>query len=660
MSENYENEIKRMKELHVILKKASESYYAKDEEIMSNFEYDKLYDELVALEEKTGMVLSGSPTVEVGYEAVEFLPKEKHASPMLSLAKTKSREELADWLGDKEGLLSWKLDGLTIVLTYENGELAKAVTRGNGEVGEIVTPNAKVFMNLPLKINYTGSLILRGEAVIGYEDFKTINATITDPSQQYKNPRNLCSGSVRQLSNEITKKRKVRFFAFSLVQAEGVDFKNSREEQMRFLQSQGFETVHNIRVNKNTIMDAISWYEHEIETYDIPSDGLVLTLEDIAYGDSLGRTAKFPRNAIAFKWQDEQAVTTLKYIEWSPSRTGLINPVAVFEPVELEGTTVSRASVHNVSVMRSLKLGIGDKITVYKANMIIPQIAENLTGSNSIEIPETCPVCGGKTEIEEQNEAQTLVCTNPECPVKQVKAFTLFVSRDAMNFDGLSEMTVEKFTEKGIIKEYADFFKFPAHKDTIVNMEGFGETSYQNLVNSAEKARKTTLAKVLCALGIAGVGVANAKIIARHFDDDIERIRKASVEEISEIDQIGEVIGKSIVEYFSNPKKNEELDRLLAELEIEKTVLGEDAAELKGKTFVITGSLNHFKDRSALKEKIEAKGGKVSGSVSAKTECLINNDVNSGSSKNKTAKSLNIPILSEEDFLQQYNITADF
>lgn len=656
----WEKEQERMRELHRILKEASEAYYAKDEEIISNFEYDKLYDELAGLEEKTGIVLAGSPTLNVGYEAVDFLPKEKHASPMLSLDKTKSRDELADWLGDKEGLLSWKLDGLTIVLTYENGELLKAVTRGNGEEGEIITPNAKMFMNLPVKIAYKGSLILRGEAVIGYKDFETINATITDPSQQYKNPRNLCSGSVRQLNNEITKQRKVRFYAFSLVQAQGVDFHNSRMEQMSFLKDQGFETVNNILVNKTTIHDAIAWYEKEIETYDIPSDGLVLTYEDIAYGISLGRTAKFPRNAIAFKWQDEQAVTTLKYIEWSPSRTGLINPVAVFEPVELEGTTVSRASVHNVSVMRALKLGIGDKITVYKANMIIPQIAENLTCSGNVVIPDTCPVCGGKTEIMEQNEAQTLMCINPECPVKQVKAFTLFVSRDAMNFDGLSEMTIEKFTEKGIIKEYADFFKLPNHKETIVNMEGFGEQSYNNLVQSAEKARNTTLARVLCGLGISGVGVANAKLIARHFDEDIEKLMNASMEEISEIEHVGDVIAKSMTEYFANPVKCGEISRLLDEITIQEKVITEGADDFSGKSFVITGSLNHFKDRRALKEKIEARGGKVAGSVSSKTECLINNDIKSNSGKNKTAKELGITIISEEDFLEKYGIEGDF
>ena len=659
MSAQYEEEIKRMKELHKILKEASESYYAKDEEIMSNFEYDRLYDELVELETKTGVVLSGSPTMEVGYEAVDSLPKERHASPMLSLNKTKSREELKDWLAGKVGLLSWKLDGLTIVLTYEGGELSKAVTRGNGEVGEIITPNARMFVNLPLKINYTGRLILRGEAVIGYADFEKINATITDPALVYKNPRNLCSGSVRQLNNEITKKRSVRFYAFTLVDAEGMEFAY-RKEQMSFLSSLGFETVEYKAVDESNILNAISEYEKAIETYDIPSDGLVLTYDDIAYSRTLGRTAKFPRDSIAFKWQDEIAKTTLQYIEWSPSRTGLINPVAVFAPVELEGTTVSRASVHNVSVMQSLKLGIGDTITVYKANMIIPQIAENLTGSGTVEIPDICPACGGKTQIREQNDVRVLTCTNPDCPVKHVKALTLFTSRDALNMDGLSEMTVEKFTERGIIRQYADFFRLAEHKDEIVGMEGFGEKSYQNLTESIEKARKTTLAKLLYGLGIPGIGVANAKLIARHFDDNLDKCRQADVEEVSSIEGVGPIMGQSFVDYFNDAHNLERLDTLMQEIELIQTVSEEGADELKGKTFVVTGSLNHFKDRSALKERIEAKGGKVSGSVSSKTECLINNDINSTSGKNKSAKELNIPILSEDDFLAKYGISPDF
>ena len=365
----------RMKRLVEKLQEASKAYYAQDKEIMSNFEYDKLYEKLEALEQETGMVMAGSPTIRVGYEAVDELPKEAHESPMLSLGKTKERDELKDWLGDKDGLLSWKLDGLTIVLTYQNGGLLKAVTRGNGEVGEVITNNAKVFKNIPLRIGYQGELILRGEAVITYQDFEEINRQIEDVDAKYKNPRNLCSGSVRQLNNQITAERNVRFYAFSLVKADGIDFENSREKQFEFLINQGFDVVPYVRVDADTIVDAVADYEKLVQTYDVPSDGLVLIYDDIAYGRSLGRTAKYPRDSIAFKWADELRETTLKEIEWSPSRTGLINPVAIFEPVELEGTTVSRASVHNISILKGLKLGIGDKITVYKANMIIPQIA---------------------------------------------------------------------------------------------------------------------------------------------------------------------------------------------------------------------------------------------------------------------------------------------
>lgn len=418
-----EEKIARMRELIPVLQKASRAYYAQDTEIMSNFEYDRLYDELQALEAETGIVLSGSPSVTVGYEAVDALPKERHEKPMLSLAKTKEREELKSWLGDKEGLLSWKLDGLTIVLTYEGGQLVKAVTRGNGEVGEVITPNARVFRNIPGRIAYQGSLVLRGEAVIPYSEFEKINAQIEDADAKYKNPRNLCSGSVRQLNNEITAKRSVYFYAFSYVKAEldGAEppFENDRENQFRFLKEQGFDVVPYKRVNADTILAEIEWYAQAIQTYDIPSDGLVLCYCDLAYSASLGLTAKFPRDSIAFKWADETAETTLLEIEWSPSRTGLINPVAIFEPVELEGTTVSRASVHNISVMKALSLGIGDKITVYKANMIIPQIAENLTKSGVKDIPAHCPACGADTKIEAANEAEVLYCTNPDCPAKR-------------------------------------------------------------------------------------------------------------------------------------------------------------------------------------------------------------------------------------------------
>ncbi len=644
----------RMQELIKILNEASKAYYAEDREIMSNFEYDRLYEELEGLEKETGIVLSGSPTVSVGYESVEELPKERHESPMLSLGKTKSREELKDWLQGKEAILSWKLDGLTVVLTYRNGALFKAVTRGNGEIGEVITGNARTFKNIPLNIAFKGELVLRGEAVITYSDFEKINEEIPEAEAKYKNPRNLCSGSVRQLNNEITAKRNVRFYAFTLVSAEDVDFHNSREEQFRFLEKQGFEVVERKMVTPDTILSAISEFENKIPTYDVPSDGLVLTYEDIAYGKSLGRTAKFPRDAIAFKWADEIRETTLTEVEWSASRTGLINPVAIFTPVELEGTTVSRASVHNVSIVKELKLGIGDRITVYKANMIIPQIAENLTQSGNLPIPATCPVCGGETKIQNMNDTETLYCTNPECAAKKIKSFTLFVSRDALNMEGLSEATLEKFISMGFIHEYADLFHLTEHRDAIVDMEGFGEKSYANLVDSIEKARNTTLPRLIYGLGIANIGLVNAKMLCRHFDYDLDALQSAKEEELSDIEGVGDVIAGAFVSYMNNPANKEKIDHLLPELHLEKPESSTENQNLAGLSFVVTGTLNSFENRNALKEEIEKRGGKVTGSVTSKTECLINNDVTSSSSKNKKAQELNVPILSEEDFLQKY------
>lgn len=644
----------RMKELIATLKEASRAYYAQDREIMSNYEYDKLYDELVSLEEETGTVMAGSPTVSVGYEAVDELPKERHESPMLSLGKTKSREDLRDWLGEQKGLLSWKLDGLTIVLTFRDGQLFKAVTRGNGEIGEVITGNASVFVNLPLSIPFKGELVLRGEAVITYEDFRKINDQIADADARYKNPRNLCSGSVRQLNNEITAQRNVRFFAFALVKAEGVDFQNSRKEQFLFLQKLGFEVVEFKEVDNDTLLSAVEEFENKVAGYSVPSDGLVLIYDDIAYGLSLGRTAKFPRDSIAFKWADETAETTLREIEWSASRTGLINPVAIFDPVELEGTTVSRASVHNISIVRGLKLGIGDHITVYKANMIIPQIAENLTGSDTLIIPDTCPVCGGAAKIEQVNDVQSLYCTNPDCDAKKLKAFTLFVSRDAMNIDGLSEATLEKFLGRGYLHTFADLFHLDKYEEDIIEMEGFGEKSFRNLMESLERARKTTLPRVIYGLGIANIGLANAKMLCREYHDDLERMMEADVEELSLIDGIGGVIAGTFHDYWQSETNRNNMKKLLKELEIEQIEVDESALTLQGKVFVVTGSLEHFDGRSALKELIESKGGKVTGSVTGKTTCLINNDIASNSSKNKKAKELEVPIVTEEDFMRQY------
>ncbi len=650
-----DDKMKHMRELVDLLNRARRAYEQDNKEIMSNFEYDRLYDELEALEKELGTTLASSPTVNVGYEVLSELPKERHERPMLSLDKTKDVARLKEFLGDQKAMISWKLDGLTIVLTYRDGTLEKAVTRGNGEVGEVVTNNARVFKNIPLAIPYQGELVLRGEAVISYKDFEKINEEIGDADAKYKNPRNLCSGSVRQLNNEITAKRNVRFYAFTLVRAEGVDFKNSRLYQMQWLQQQGFDVVENHPVTADTIEAEVAWFAEHIEKNEVPSDGLVLVYDDIAYGQSLGTTAKFPRDSFAFKWADEVRETTLTEIEWSPSRTGLINPVAVFEPVELEGTTVSRASVHNISIMEELELGVGDRITVYKANMIIPQIAENLTRSGVKDIPKECPVCGGPTRISMENETKTLYCTNPKCQAKHVKSFTLFVSRDAMNIEGLSEATLEKFIMNGYVKNFTDLFHLDRYADEIRRMDGFGDKSYENLQNSIKNARTTTLPRLVYSLGIPNIGIANAKMICGALGNDPERILNATVEELSEISGVGGVIAGTFADYFADEEHRELFRRLLAEVEIPKEEITEDSRKFAGVNFVITGSVNHFANRAEVKEEIEKRGGKVTGSVTSKTNYLINNDVESTSSKNRKARELGVPIISEEEFLKMLN-----
>lgn len=642
----------RMQELVELLNRAGKAYYQDAEEIMSDYEYDRLYDELLCLEKELGITLAGSPTVNVGYEVLSELPKEEHEHPMLSLDKTKDITELRKFAQDQKVLMSWKLDGLTIVLTYRDGELFKAVTRGNGEVGEVITNNARVFKNIPLRIAYKGELILRGEAVIGYKDFEKINAEIEDVDARYKNPRNLCSGSVRQLNNEITAKRNVRFYAFSLVQAEGVDFGNSRESQMEWLKAQGFEVVEYCTAAADTVEECVQRFSDRIADNAFPSDGLVLTYDDIAYGTSLGRTSKFPRDSFAFKWADETRETKLLKIEWSPSRTGLINPVAIFEPVELEGTTVSRASVHNISIMEELELGAGDRIEVYKANMIIPQIARNLTRSGVKDVPTACPVCGERTKVRKVSNAKALYCTNPMCQAKHVKAFSLFVSRDALNIEGLSEATLEKFIAKGFIREFSDIFHLERYGREIQQMEGFGEKSYRNLIASAEKARVTTLPRVIYGLGITGIGLANAKVICGRFHNDVEAMIHADEETLNAIDGIGGVLAGAFVSYFKDENHIKILLNLLKELEIPEEMVDNTQRILEGKKFVITGSVTRFANRGEVKELIERLGGKVTGSVTAKTDFLINNDVNSSSSKNKKANELNIPIISEEEFIE--------
>ena len=641
----------RIKELVEILNKAAKSYYVDAVEIMPNIEYDKLYDELVKLEKETNVVLSNSPTQNVGYETASELPKKAHESPMLSLDKTKSVTELEDWLGDNEALLSWKMDGLTIVLTYRGGELVEAVTRGNGIIGEVITNNAKNFQNVPLKIEYKGELILRGEAVIKYSDFKRINESISDADAKYKNPRNLCSGSVRQLNPAVTRERKVYFNVFNVVKADNIDFENSKAKQFEWAKNEGFDVVEYKFTNRTSLANDITDFESRIADNDIPSDGLVLLLDDIALGERLGSTAKFPRNAMAFKWSDERQTTKLKYIEWSPSRTGLINPVAVFEPVELEGTTVSRASLHNVSIFEELMLGVGDEISVYKANMIIPQVYENLTKSNTEKVPKICPACGKDTTIKKDNESKVLLCTNPDCQVKHIKQYALMASRDALNIDGLSESTLEKFLSKGFIKSDSDLFHLDKFKDEIINMDGFGKRSYEKLIAALDEAKNTTVSRFLYSLGIAGIGSANAKMIAKYFDNDIDRIISASKDDLLEIEGIGEVLANSIADFFKSEKNIENVESLRKILKFEKEE-SSGGDKLSGKVCVITGSLEHFSNRNELKELIEKNGGKVSGSVSSKTNYLINNDTASNSSKNKKAKELGVEIISEEDFLK--------
>ena len=647
-------DIGRMKELIDILNRASAVYYQGKDEIMSNFEYDKLYDELVSLEKESGLVLAGSPTQKVGYDILSGVPKQTHQSPMLSLDKTKQVNELESWLGDKEGLLSWKMDGLTVVLTYENGQLLNAVTRGNGVVGEVITNNAKVFKKLPISIPFKGHMVLRGEAVITYSEFEKINASLSE-EEQYKNPRNLCSGSVRQLNNEITAKRNVELYAFTLVEAEGVDFENSQKNKMEFMRKQGFQVVEYKLVTRENIAETVEWFSDKVKTNDFPSDGLVLLYDDIEYGNSLGSTAKFPRNAIAFKWADEVAKTKLLEMEWSASRTGLINPVAIFEPVELEGTTVSRASVHNISIVRELKLGIGDEIEVYKANMIIPQIAKNLTESDSLEIPDKCPVCGEKTVIHKENDVEVLFCENTDCLAKKIKSISLFVSRDAMNIDGMSEATIEKFIARGFLHELADLFKLERYKDEIISMEGFGEKSYEKLIKAADAAKVTTTAKFIYSLGISGIGLSNAKMICKAFDNDFDKIRKVSREELIEIDGVGEVLADSFVRFFEKENNNHVVDDLLKIIKMEDSESSVQN-DMEGMNFVITGAVNHFSNRGAVKELVESRGGKVTGSVTSKTKYLINNDSTSNSSKNKKAKELGVQIITEDEFIDMFSV----
>ena len=645
-----EDKITRMKELINILNKASELYYQKNTIMMTDYEYDHLYDELVELEKETNMTLSNSPTINVEPEISSSLKQVEHPSPMLSLAKTKKVSELENFLGDKEGLLSWKLDGLTIVLTYEDGKLISGVTRGTGIIGELVTENVKQFKNVPLTIPYKGRLVLRGEAIIKYSDFNRMNEELGDGSSQYKNPRNLCSGSVRQLDSSITAKRCVNCIIFALIES-STNISNLKSECFDWLKNQGFEVVEHYKVTKNTVKEQVLMFKEKVKEYDIPSDGLVITYDDIAYGNSLGTTAKFPKHSLAFKWKDETVATTLRKVDWLVSRTGLINPVAVFDPVELEGTIVSRASVHNVSILEGLKLGIGDTIMVYKANMIIPQIASNSTQSGNLEIPDSCPVCGSKASIISNSDVKYLYCMNDFCKAKLIKRLSLFVSRNAMNIDGISDMILNKLITEKIVNNYKDLYHLDRYKDKIIAFDGFGEKSYSNMINSIEKSRHVKLANFIYALGIPDIGFSRAKLICNHFNNDFNKISNLTYEELSNISGVGDVIAKEWIDTFSNPDFIEELKELKEEIDIPKASINSNK-DLDGLTFVITGSLNKFTNRDTMIEFIEEHGGKVVTSISSKVNYLINNDITSTSTKNNKAKELGINIIDEDKFLE--------
>lgn len=648
---NREEALKRMEEFVEVLNRASKAYYDDASEIITNYEYDAMYDELLELEKETDTIFDNSPTINVGYTVKSELPKVTHEKKLLSLDKTKERDELKTWLGKNEAVISWKLDGLTVSLTYEGGRLVRAVTRGNGTIGELITDNARAFTNVPKVIECKSKVVVRGEAVISYKDFELINETIDNADAKYKNPRNLCSGSVRQLDSRITAERHVGFYAFSLIEAEGVDFGDSRFRQMAWMSEQGFDVVEHYMVDGNNLFDKLDEFESKISMFPLPVDGLVITLEGLEYSRELGTTAKFPRDAIAFKWRDQQAETVLREIEWSPSRTGLLNPVAIFDPVELEGTTVSRASVHNINIMEDLELGIGDTITVYKANMIIPQLSDNLTRSGNIEIPTHCPVCNGTTEIVEEDNTKTLVCTNLDCLAKNVKKFSHFVSRDAMNIDGFSEAGILKLIGKGILHELPDIYGIKEKKEEIVTLEGFGEKSFDKLVAAIEASRNTTPARLLYSLGVPGIGVVNSNNIARACRNSWNEMMNLGTDELLAIDGIGGVMSDDYTRFFAKKENKVMVQALVDVLNLDES-FEEQGTSLAGKTFVITGSLNHYANRKDLKAEIEAEGGKVAGSVSSQTDYLITNNPASGSSKNKAARELGVSIITEDDIME--------
>ena len=634
----------RIRSLIDILNKANEAYYYHDNEIMSNKEYDDLYDQLIQLENESGIIYSDSPTQNLGEHIYSSLPKVKHESPMLSLDKTKDRDALREWLGNKEGVLSWKLDGLTVVLTYENGKLEKAVTRGNGAIGEEITENAKFFKNVPLRIPFKGKLILRGEAVISYHDFETINV---EEQGRFKNPRNLASGSIRALDTNQVKKRKVQVIIFEVIQGSEA---NLVTDKFTWISHLGFKPVDYEVVNADNILEKIQDFENRITSNNIPSDGLVLTFNDTAYGRSLGTTGKFPKHSMAFKWQDEVEETVLRSVEWNTSRTGLINPVAVFDPVYLEGTEVSRATLNNVSYIKDLQLGIGDTIEVYKSNMIIPTILSNKTKSNNLIIPVVCPTCGMQARLIRSNNTEILQCMNLDCPARFLNKLIHFCSRDAMDIQGLSIKTLEFVIKQGWVNNFLDLYNLQNYERKWAMMRGFSTVSVRKYLAAIENSKKTESARFLYALGIPKIGRHQSQSLIqvyKSWDAFIQAVKSNT--DFSHIDGVGDCLNQNIHNWYNGFYKQDQIEKLASLMIFEDQEITTSDI-LKGKTFCITGKLNMFANRSDLVKFIEQQGGKVSGSVSKNTDYLINNDKGSNSSKNKKAIELGVSIITESEF----------
>lgn len=647
------------------LNKYRNAYYNENKSLISDREYDAMFDRLQALEDETGIILSNSPTKTVGFESVSKLNKVKHNHPLLSLGKTTDLKEFEDYFDNRSCILMGKLDGLTCSIIYQNGKFIRAESRGNGEVGEDITHNARMFINLPMEIPYDGELIIDGECIITRTDFDKINLR---ENTEYKNPRNLVSGTVRQLNNEVVKNRNVHFIAwklFSMINSNGEsDLPSEHSDCFEFLEMAGFDVVPYRKYQKTGYSDKaieieIESLKEECNEKQIPIDGIVGMFNDISYGLSLGNTSHHPRHSLAFKFYQEDNETTLEDIEWSTSRTGLINPVAVFEPIEIDGTTVTRATLNNVSIIKELELGIGDTITVIKANQIIPKITQNLTRSGTYKLPTVCPCCGKEVEIRSDNGREMMYCINKRCPAILHDKIANFASREGMNIVGISDERLKSLMQHGYITSFRSLYDLSPYRSAIIKIPGWGESSFDNLIEAIEQSRHCNLANVIVALGIPSIGKTAAKMLERHIVEMTRYNNNTNYlgsfinnaindHDWSDVPGIGKPTSDAINTYVQENVR--EISDLAEELYVEVEEIKEKNNSLKGATFCITGKLIHFANRNALVEDIESNGGIVVSGVTAKTQFLITNDKTSGSSKNKAAEKYGTRIITEEEY----------